>query len=376
MRNLRLSGLYRVSAVGVNDAERFRQYEQRFRRAGLPLFIAQRSAATDVFNRAAPLLALVFLGETLGAMNLDWSPWANIAALAASLAVLLAAIAMTNKTRGHPAVAIPQDVGRVELALFVIVPALLPLIFNGQWRSAIVTAAANLMLLLLVYGVVGFGLTSIVRWTVGRMLGQLRASLELFARAIPLLMLFSVVLFLTVEMWEVFSDLPTASFVGMALLFVFLGASFLVARIPREVKAIEREAGAEAPPLDSSERANVGLVMFVSQGLQVLSVSVAVGAFFAAVGVLVIDAEQTRAWIGGTPDVLVEFTLFDHTAILTAELVRVAVAIAAFTGLYFAISMLTDDIYRREFLEELTSEMRESFRDRADYLRLRASSSA
>lgn len=362
--------------MGVNDAERFRRYEQRFRRAGLPLFIAQRSAATDVFNRAAPLLALVFLGETLGAMNLDWSPWANIAALAASLAVLLAAIAMTNKARGHPAVAIPQDVGRVELALFVIVPALLPLIFNGQWRSAIVTAAANLMLLLLVYGVVGYGLTSIVRWTVGRMLGQLRASLELFARAIPLLMLFSVVLFLTVEMWEVFSDLPTASFVGMALLFVFLGASFLVARIPREVKAIEREAGAEAPPLDSSERANVGLVMFVSQGLQVLSVSVAVGAFFAAVGVLVIDTEQTQAWIGGPPDVLVEFTLFDHTAILTAELVRVAVAIAAFTGLYFAISMLTDDIYRREFLEELTSEMRESFRDRADYLRLRASSSA
>ena len=47
--------------------------------------------------------------------------------------------------------------------------------------------------------------------------------------------------------------------------------------------------------------------------------------------------------------------------------------IAAFTGLYFAISMLTDDVYRREFLEELTSEMRQSFRDRAEYLRLRSS---
>ncbi len=43
---------------------------------------------------------------------------------------------------------------------------------------------------------------------------------------------------------------------------------------------------------------------------------------------------------------------------------------AAFTGLYFAISMLTDDVYRREFLDELTSEMRESFRQRAEYLRL------
>ena len=72
------------------------------------------------------------------------------------------------------------------------------------------------------------------------------------------------------------------------------------------------------------------------------------------------------------PDVLVEFTLFDHEAVVTAELLRVAAAIAAFTGLYFAISMLTDDVYRREFLEELTSEMRQSFQDRADYLRLRS----
>ena len=358
--------------MGATDIEQQTDYERRFRRAGLPLFIADRSAASDVFNRAAPLLGLVFLGEMLGALNLEWSPLANVAALLGGLGTLLVVIAMTNKVRGRPAVAIPQDVGKVELALFVIVPALLPLAFNGQWRSAIVTAAANLAILALVYGVIGFGLTSILRWTLGRLVGQLRASLELFARAIPLLMIFSVVLFLTVEMWEVFSDLPTASFVGLALLFVGLGMTFLVARLPREVRAIEREAGAGAPPLDSSERANVGLVMFVSQALQVLSVSVAIGAFFAALGVLVIDFEQTQAWIGRDPDVLVEFTLFDHTAVLTAELLRVAGSIAAFTGLYFAISMLTDDVYRREFLEELTSEMRESFTRRAEYLKLRA----
>jgi hypothetical protein len=351
-------------------------YEERFRRAGLPLFIADRSARSDVFNRAVPFLGLVFIGETLGALNLEWSPLANVAAVLGALAVLLFAIMLVNRSRGHAAVAIPQDIGRVELALFVIIPALLPLIFNGQWRSAVVTAIANIFILLLVWGVIGFGLTSILRWTAGRLAGQLRASLELFARAIPLLMLFSVVLFLTVEMWEVFPDLPTASFVGLAILFVLLGATFLVARLPREVKGIEQEVGEDAPPLDRSERVNVGLVMFVSQALQVLSVSVAIGAFFAAVGGLVIDEQQTAAWIGGNPDVLLEFDLFDHTAVLTAELLRVAAAIAAFTGLYFAISMLTDDIYRREFLEELTSEMRDSFQARAEYLRLRAQPSA
>ncbi len=358
--------------MGAIEAERQSDYERRFRRAGLPLFIADRSAARDVFNRAVPLLGLVFLGEMLGALNLEWSPLVNVAALLGGLATLLVVIAMTNKARGRPAVTIPQDVGKVELALFVIVPALLPLAFNGQWRSAVVTAAANLAILALVYGVIGFGLTSILRWTLGRLVGQLRASLELFARAIPLLMIFSVVLFLTAEVWQVFASVAPAALAILTGLFVLLGTSFLVARLPREVRGIERDAGSDAPELDRAERFNVGLVMFVSQAIQVLSVSLAIGGFFVALGVLAIDPEITAAWVGEPPNPLVTFDLFGHEAILSEELLRVAGAIAAFTGLYFAISMLTDDVYRREFLEELTSEMRESFTRRAEYLKLRA----
>jgi hypothetical protein len=49
----------------------------------------------------------------------------------------------------------------------------------------------------------------------------------------------------------------------------------------------------------------------------------------------------------------------------------VAAGLAAFSGFYFSIAIFTDSTYRQEFLEELTSEMRESFRQRGDYLRLR-----
>jgi hypothetical protein len=51
---------------------------------------------------------------------------------------------------------------------------------------------------------------------------------------------------------------------------------------------------------------------------------------------------------------------------------KVAGGLAAFSRLYFAIAMLTDSTYREEFLEELTGEMRSVFRERAEYLRLRA----
>jgi hypothetical protein len=358
----------------VADEMRLADYERRFRRAGLPLLTEDFSASTNVFNRAAPLLALVFLGEMLGAVKLDWSLLANIAAAVGGLAILLVAAGAVNRLRGRPLLAVPEDVGRVELSAFVLLPALLPLVFGGQWRSAAVTAASNIALLGLIYAVFGYGLPSILRWVLTRLLSQLASSLTLLTRAIPLLMIFSVVLFLTTEMWQVFSDVPATFLAILAALFVALGTSFLVARLPREVRSLEGEAGGEGPELDRRQRLNVGLVLFVSQALQVLLVSLAVGAFFVALGVLVVDAEVLRSWIGSGGHVLITVHFLGHDGIVTEELLRVSGAIAAFTGLYFAISMLTDDIYRREFLDEITGEMQATFRARTEYLRLRARS--
>jgi len=360
----------------VTDEARLSSYEQRFRRAGLPLLIEDYSASTNVFNRAVPLLVLVFFGEMLGATSLDWSFAANVAAALGGLAILLCAGTIVNRVRGRRAFALPDDVGRIELGVFVLLPALLPLAFGGQWRSALVTAAANLALLALIYGVVGYGLLSIVRWALERLLTQLIASLALLTRAIPLLMIFSVVLFLTTEMWQVFSEASMGSLITLAVLFIALGTSFLVARLPGEVRSLEREAGGVSPELDRRQRLNVGLVLFVSQALQVLLVSLAVGAFFVVLGTLLIDAGVLESWIGSGGHVLVTIDVFGHEGVVTEELLRVSGAIAAFTGLYFAISMLTDEVYRREFLDGLTGEMRNTFRARADYLRLRSASAA
>jgi hypothetical protein len=355
----------------VTDEARLSSYEHRFRRAGLPLLIEDYSASTTVFNRAVPLLVLVFFGEMLGATSLDWSFAANVAAALGGLAILLCAGAIVNRVRGRRAFALPDDVGRIELGAFVLLPALLPLAFGGQWRSALVTAAANAALLVLIYGVVGYGLLSIVRWALERLLTQLISSLALLTRAIPLLMIFSVVLFLTTEMWQVFSQASMASLITLAVLFIALGTSFLVARLPGEVRSLEREAGGASPELDRRQRLNVGLVLFVSQALQVLLVSLAVGVFFVVLGTLLIDAGVLESWIGSGGHVLVTIDVFGHEGIVTEELLRVSGAIAAFTGLYFAISMLTDEVYRREFLDGLTGEMRATFKARAEYLRLR-----
>lgn len=70
----------------MDDSAQLKGYERRFRRAGLPLFVEGFSASTDVFNRAAPLLGIVFLGELLGAGQLDWTWWQNVLAVLGGLA--------------------------------------------------------------------------------------------------------------------------------------------------------------------------------------------------------------------------------------------------------------------------------------------------
>ena len=349
------------------DEPRRAEYEQRFRRAGLPLLIEGFSAREDVFTRAYPLLALVFMAEVFGALNFEWSTAANLAAIAGGVAVMLAGVAVANRVAGRRALAIPREVGPLELGVFVVVPAVLPVLFGGQVTSSLVTAAGNAALLVVIYLVIGLGFVSIVRWAGRRLAGQLASSLLLLARAVPLLLLFAVVLFINTEMWQTFGGIDDPSLVAFAGLLIGIGTLFLAVRLPKEVEQLEREGGS-GPPLERGQRVNVGLVMFVSQALQVLLVSAATGGFFVALGLLVITPEIIDSWTGTRGQELAEVHILGVDARLTAELLRVSAGIATLTGLYYAIAMLTDSTYRAEFLDEITAEMRETFKARAEYL--------
>jgi hypothetical protein len=143
-------------------------------------------------------------------------------------------------------------------------------------------------------------------------------------------------------------------------------------RLPREVRELEEGAESAGPPLEAPQRFNVGLVMFVSQALQVLLVSLAVAAFFVVLGALAVGPEVRDAWGVAREDVVVRLALFGEEIEVTEALLRVSGGIAAFAGLYYAIAVLTDSTYRQEFRDELTEEMAGSFSARAEYLQLRS----
>ena len=336
------------------------------------MLVEDRTAREDVWTRASPVLALVLIAEVVLAGNLDWPVWANALVLIGAVAALVAAVAVVNRVRRRPAFALPEDVGGLELGAFVAIGGLLQLI-GGQTTSAWVVVVGNLALLLVLYVWIAYGVASILRFT-GRRIGeQLAAAVDLLARAIPLLLLFSVVLFINTEMWQVFAGMDGATLVVAGALLAAVGSAFLGVRLPREVDLIERDVAA-GPTLELRQRINVGLVLFVAQALQVVLVAAAIGGFFVAFGALAISPDVIESWIGdpGTQVVAVDVGGVDVR--VTTELLRVSAGIAALSALYYSVAVLTDSTYREEFLDDLTGGLREVFADRARYLELRARS--
>jgi len=333
------------------------------------MLVEDRSAREDIWTRASPALAFVLIAEVILAGNLDWPPWANVLVLLGAIAALVAAVAIVNRLRDRPALALPEDVGAIELGGFVAIGGLLQLI-GGQTTSAWVVCLANLALLLVLYVWIAYGVASILRFT-GRRIGeQLAAAVGLLARAIPLLLLFSVVLFINTEMWQVFSGMNGATVLATGALLLVVGCAFLGVRLPREVEQIERDVAA-GPELDRRQRINVGLVLFVTQALQIVLVAVAVGGFFVAFGALVVSADVIESWTGSDGRQVLSLHLGDIHVRVTVELLRVSAGIAALSALYYSVAVLTDSTYREEFLEELTDDLRTVFADRAAYLELR-----
>ena len=91
------------------------------------------------------------------------------------------------------------------------------------------------------------------------------------------------------------------------------------------------------------ERANLILVLLVAQVVQVLVLALAVFAFFMVFGSIVMKHSVQEAWTGGTIHAL---PVADN---LSVELVQVSVFLAAFSGLYFTVTVLTDETYRAQF---------------------------
>jgi len=356
-------------AAVSDDARRIAELERGFRRDGLPNLILDFSVAEDVFTRAIPFLTLVFVLEVVNATDLD-AGWANLALALGGAAILFGAFGALNVARGRRFWSIPQRVGVPELVAFVVLPALLPIVFSGQFLFGFNTMLVNAGLLLVVYLVIGFGLFSIVRWTGVRFFHQLGASASVLVRAVPLLLFFSLVMFFTTEIWQVFTTPGPAAFWSAMGLFVLLAMVFLAVRLPGVVREVQGESAVGDVPLRRRERLNLAGVALISEGLQVLFVGAAIWVFYVVLGSLLVGDEVRRAWLLIPDEVTWTIAWFGDEVQINEALLRVATGVAAFAGLYYAVTILVDAAYRDQFVDSLSAELRDTFRRRAEYLEL------
>ncbi|MCZ7535728.1 MAG: hypothetical protein M5T61_07200 [Acidimicrobiia bacterium] len=384
-------------AVASRD---LRPTERWFERRGIPHFIADYSAERDIWTRTLPALTLLFLVEVVNAPSESFPIWLDALAVVGGFGILLGAWALVNVWRRRPALSRPEDLGAVEIAVFVLAPAVIPVVFGGQWRAAVGTAALNVGLLGLIYFGTSYGVVPLTRWGAGQLVRQLGSVTNLLVRALPLLLLFVTFLFINTEVWQTASGLEWPAVALVAGLFAMIGTAFAAMRLPRQVgelslfesweKTAERVAGTPAEALaqeveepESGTAAlsrrqwgNVGLVVLVSEGIQILIVTVLIGLFFGVFGFLAIEEPVVVAWLGHAPDRLWTLDLWGQEMVLTWELLRVATFLASFSGLYFTVVLLTDATYREEFLEEVLAEVRDAFAVRAVYLAARGDGAA
>jgi hypothetical protein len=377
------------------SADQLQAIERWFMARGTPHLIEDYSATTDVFTRMLPVLTGLALLEVLGALDTDVPWWQNVLAGLGGLALLVGLWAGVNGLRGRPALARPARVGAPEIATFVIAPALITLLISQETGQALTLALVNVLLLGGIYLVTSYGLLPLTRWALAKTSRELGAVAGLLGRALPLLLLIQIVLFINTEMWQVADGFDGRFLTAVIVLFLVIGVTFLLTRLPRElgrlatfttVDDLEQQvegtpaAGLVALPdavgdpvtLSARQRGNVLLVALFSQGLQVVLVTLLLGAFYVAFGLLTITPEVLESWLGHGGDAVVRFDLLGRELRLTAELLKISAFLAAFSGLYFTVVLVTDATYREEFFDEILAELRQTFAVRAVYLRARA----
>ena len=259
------------------------------------------------------------------------------------------------------------------------------------------TVVSNVVVLVVVYLVVGYGLVPTTVWAARQTWRHLSQVAALLGRALPFVLLFSAFLFLNADLWQVAHDFTPLAFWVTVGLLVAVAALFIALRIPREIAQIARfeswgvvcnladradsplavhppgvMEGRPDPPLSKADRINVALVVSFNLGFQVALVSAAIGLFYVLFGLLAVRADTIVAWTSlvevGEREALLSLTLGGTELVLTAQLLRVAGFVAAFSALQFAVAAVTDSSYREEFFDEVTDEVKGVLAVRSVYL--------
>ena len=361
--------------------------ERFFLRRGIPLFIADYDARTKVWTRAFPFLAAVYLLSCLGVAV---RPDARRAIeTVVQLAILPVAVGVSNLIQRRALLSRPRRVGALHLAAFVVGPTI-PLLIDRDWAMVALSVALSVVVLVLTYAVVAYGLIPMLWWVIRRMTSALAELRNAAVRALPMLLLIIGLLLYTAEIWQVFGRMRGIPFITTQLIFALLGSLFVMTRLrpdaeskekfdswadvyehaadtPAAALAVDRDAELVEIPLSKREKRNVLLVVFANQLIMALTVAVIMGLFFLLVGFLTIDAAVIKSWTLVAPRELFSLDYQGRHLVMSEEHLRVAVFLATFSAFYFAVYSVSDPSLREGLGDDGTTQLRSALAARQIY---------
>ena len=280
-------------------------------------------------------------------------------------------------------------VGVVAVLLLAAVVAGFAATPHLEWDDGIVPGINLALLSVVLYGLFTLRAWVIARWAAERTFSSLGLLFPLVTRALPLLLLFVTFLFINAEVWEVSATLDGRIMWLTVALFLTITVGFLLVRLPEELAGFDdkvdpdevarhlegtplvgfrpREASdvSDEVAIGGLQKANLVLMLLITQLVQVVLLSLSVFVFFVAFGLLVMDPEVVAGWIGH------DVTSLPLSARANWELVQVSTFLAAFSGLYFTVYAVTDEVYRTQFFSSIVDELERAVSVRAAYRALR-----
>jgi hypothetical protein len=386
-----------------------RRTERWFIRQGVPHLIADYRFRTHVLPRMVPFLAAVIVIGVLftGLLARVRPGVAAVVATSVLLAGLLAVpVAFARMGRRLPRWS--RTGATSVLIAYGLTPLLIPVLLLGAYgrtdialrigrpgaptlQVAAVTGLVLAIVFVAVFAVAWFatayGLVPLAARAVQHALRDMRGSFQMQGRALPALLFVTFFLFFTGELWQLMNHLEWGRLVLVLVLFASVTVLATSARLRTEVDRVEQDLNPDRlaaacagtplstfgsiptpsppPALTARQETNVLLVLATRQLIQAAVVGLGLFTFFVVLGLVVVDDETAALWIGEPPR---------HSAwvpFMPVALFRAAVLLAGFGSMYFAVTAMTQEEYRREFFEPVVEDVERTLAVRAVYLDVR-----
>ena len=309
------------------------------------MFVEDYSAGRDVWTRALPALATLFVLSLLGVSIKADDPLGTVLSIGVVVAFAIGYV-VWNRRRGARPWQLPDHVTPTWLALFVAVPAVLAFAFDRTLAGFLQALLGPLALLGIVYVVARYALVALTAWALRWTFDQLGDVVQLVTRVLPLMLLVVTFLYMSPGVWQAMGSSTGWTVAAALLVLTAVGVLFIVTRARRELAKVDQStdragvvSAAAGTPLDdqvedlpdldlvvpmaSRQRANMLLVMVVAQLVQVSLIGFVVWAFFVLFGFAAIRLPVQTLWLSGLSDPGILGPVVDGHAVTHASM-RVA----------------------------------------------------